>query len=297
MKSKLLCALSFSVLLTVAHAADTEVNLVGVVSGLGEDSAVIEIRTAGRRTPEVVDLKPGQAMGGVEIFGIEPAKGAVSVAVNGGQRKLSLPADWDYGTTNELDPGLPVMYFRALPLQEAIKLYADNKKRTMLLHPKLGNPTLSLKMNARTPAEAAEAWEKLFHEHNVATIPDGEDFVMVVPSALTNAVTPRAATIAPNNSSSPMPLSVPAMSVVFRNAPIQLVLQTYADFVHKEIVNLQDNSWSKSVYPLTPVTFVQTTPLSREEISYALQTLIEWRDIRIAPAADGKFKLEQIPDR
>jgi hypothetical protein len=84
-----------------------------------------------------------------------------------------------------------------------------------------------------------------------------------------------------------------AASVIFRTAPLQLVITTYADYVHKDIVNLDDSN----LYPRnTVVTFVQTTPLSHEELCYALETQIEWRNVRIVPDGNGKFKLERIPE-
>jgi len=86
---------------------------------------------------------------------------------------------------------------------------------------------------------------------------------------------------------------VPVMSLNFNNAPIGLAIQTYVDFMHKEVVNLHENS-----VPLWyTITLVQITPLSREEIGYALKTLIEWNSIRMAPEGEGKLKLERIPSR
>jgi len=282
---RLLFVLGLSI--AAAQAAEKEVKLLGVTSGFGRDSAVIGIWDVARNSSQIEILKVGQATEGVEVVRIDATKGAVSLNVDGKDRQISMPADSDNGATNELDRSLPVMYFQTLPLKNALTLYGDYIKRTELIHPKLEAQTFSLKINPRTREEAAEALEKLFHEHNIATIPDGEHFVMVVPFAFTNSVNATSSSLPQANS------LVPVMSLNFNNAPIGLAIQTYVDFMHKEVVNLHENS-----VPLWyTITLVQITPLSREEIGYALKTLIEWNSIRMAPEGEGKLKLERIPSR
>jgi hypothetical protein len=284
-KIGLLFLLSLSI--AAAPAAEKEVKLLGVASGFGVNFAIVDV---GGNSPEwlrMVPLRTGQSTEGVEMGNIDAAKGTATVKVNGTERRLSMPTDWDYGSTNELDPSLPVMYFHALPLQTAIGVYADYKKRTALIHPRLGDSTFSLKINPRTEAEAVEAWEKLFRERNIATIPDGEHFEMLVPFASTNSVTPGASGLPQTNS------LVPAMSISFHAAPIGLVIETYADYTHNEVVNMHDRNSLLNA----SVTLVQITPLSREEICYAMETLINWNNIRMAPDGEGKLKLERIPSR
>ena len=293
---RLLFVLGFSI--AAAQAAEKEVKLLGVTSGFGVDSAVFGIWDVARNASQIEILKAGQGIDGpglissepvkteaVELVRIEAAKGAASVTVNGEMRHISMAADQD--STNELDSSLPVMYFQTLPLRNAITLYGDYKKRTVLIHPKLEPQTFSLKINPRTRQEAVEALEKLFHDHNIATIPDGEHFVMLVPVTLTNSVRASSSGLPHTNS------LVPAMSINFTDAPIGLAIQTYADFMHKEVVNMQDNS-----VPLWhTITLIQSAPLSRTEIGYALETLIEWNNIRMAPDGNDKLKLEKITGR
>jgi hypothetical protein len=42
------------------------------------------------------------------------------------------------------------------------------------------------------------------------------------------------------------------------------------------------------------ITLAQTTPLSKNEICYALETLLGWHKIRMAPDGNGNLKLERI---
>lgn len=205
------------------------------------------------------------------------------LGTNGEERQVSVPAESKSGATNSLDASLPVM-----PLQTAIELYAKCTKRTVLAHPQLGNPTLSVKANPPTEAEAASMLEKLFNDRNIATIPDGKRMVMVVPFAFTNSVTPRASSLPESNS------LIPEMSVNLSNAPIAMVLQVYADFVHKKIVNLDNNG---GLTCCDTITFVQSAPMSRDELCYALETLIQWHHIRMAPEGNGDLKLERIERR
>jgi hypothetical protein len=278
----LLLALSVSVIAANAQVAKKEVKLIGITSGLDKNTAILEIRAARRPTDDVI-LKEGQALNGVQVAKIEAAGGTVNVTVDGETRTLALEADKD--RTNTMDKTSPTIQFRSVPLDIAISLYADYKNRTVMQHPQLGHPTFSLDVSPNSKEEAAAIFEKMFSDQSIATIPDGEHFVMVVPFALTNAVKPRSAALSSTTT------VVPEASVIFRTAPIALVLPAYADWVQKDVVNLHDGS-----LPLgQTVTFVQTTPLSREELCYALETQNEWRNIRLVPAGD-KWKFEQITE-
>ena len=278
--------LSASVSVASAQVAEKEVKLIGVTSGLDKEAAIIEVRIP-RKSPEDMILSAGQAMNGVQVLKIEAAGGTVNLKVDGEARTLTLEEDPDHPSTHKVDQSSsPLIRFRALPLQHAINLYAHYADRTMMRHPQLGNPTFSLDVSPHSKEEAAAFFQKMFNERNIATIPDGEHLLMVIPFAFTNALNPRAVTLSSTNA------LIPEGSVNFLNAPVDLVLSAYADYVHKEIVNLHDSGLN----PRLTFTFVQTTPLSREELCYALETQIEWRNVRIAPDGNGKFKFERIPE-
>jgi hypothetical protein len=282
----LLLVLGMSVVTANAQVAEKKLKLIGVSSGSGKEVAMIEVRIPSR-APEDMVLSAGQGQNGVQVVKIDMAKGTVDLNVDGEARGLVLEEDSEHPSTNTIDrASAPSIDFRSIPLDLAISLYADYKNRTVMQHPQLGKSTFSLKASPRSKEEAAAIFEKMFSEQKIATILDGEHFVMVVPFAFTNAVKPRATAVAQTNS------IVPERSVVFRTAPIEIALQTYADFVHKDIVNLHEG-YRISCCPT--FTFIQTTPLSRDELCYALETQIEWRDIRVVPDGNGKFKLERIP--
>jgi len=170
----------------------------------------------------------------------------------------------------------------SIDLDAAIGMYANSKGRTVLQHPRLPRAKISLPGHAQTKEEQAEALETMFRAQKIATIPDGEHFVMVVPFALTNSVTPKAPARANTNA------PIPVLSVKFNNAPLEIVLQMYADYVGKKIVNPQDAPRNAGI------TFIQTTPLTKQEICYALETLLAWNNIRLVPEGEGNLKLEYI---
>jgi hypothetical protein len=280
--------LSVFVFVASSQAADKAVRLVGVTSGLGLDIAIIEAPDSFRKTPVEMILAAGQAMNGVEVAKIEAAKGTVSVYVDGEARTLVLEADKEHPSTNTIDRSTsPLIHFHGLSLESAINLYNYYINRTIMQHPQLGNATFSVNISLNSKAEAAAMFEKMFNEQNIATVPDGEHFVMIVPFALTNTVIPRAISL-PHAE----PL-VPEMSINFRAAPVRLVVQAYADYVHKTVMNRDESIRDEAFIPF--VTFAQRTPLSKEEICYALETQLAWRGIRFVPEGVSDLKIERIP--
>lgn len=111
---------------------------------------------------------------------------------------------------------------------------------------------------------------------------------MIVPFAFTNAVTPNAPPVASTDA------LLPASSVNFQSAPVGLVIQTCADFHRKEIADVPASMNQVGVSGSLTITFSQTTPLSREEIGYALETELAWSNIRLVPDGLKSVKLDTI---
>jgi hypothetical protein len=199
------------------------------------------------------------------------------------------PAQTDAQASNEMQSSTnsPVAGSRSVNLDAAIKMYGLLKGRTVLQHPQLRNAKVSL-TNAKTKEGTIEALEAMFREQKIAIIPDGEHFVMIVPFAFTNTVTPKAPTVANANA------LLPANSINFQSAPIGLVIQTCADFHRKEISDIPASMNQNRIPGNLTITFVQTTPLSREETGYALETLLAWSNIRLVPDGLKNVKLETI---
>jgi hypothetical protein len=286
MKSKwLLLSLPFFLCTLIVSAAEKTVTLKGLITVQDIKKAVVGVAEPARNSSQEYVLAEGQKWNGVEVTKIDAKSGTVDVNLNGEKRSLVWEND-DAGSTNKSgNTAVPSIRLRSVTSQTAIDLYADGKERTVLQHPQLGAHQFSLVSNPASKAEAAAVFEKMFDEQSVATIPDGEHFVMIVPFALTNKVTPRSQSLVTTNA------LVPKFSMNLREAPAQLVLQVYADFVHKKIVNLRDGNGASGF------SFVQTTALSREEICYALETEFAWRGIQFVPDGSGNLKIERTSAR
>jgi|GEM_PF-6612902 hypothetical protein len=265
--------------------AEKSVKLVGVVAGLSNDVALVEIQTSPGKNPVQLQLTAGKPENGVALVAMDAAKGKVSLNVDGAARELMFDEDMQHPTTDtQVEESLPLIHFRSLSLVSVISLYSNLKDRTILIHPQLGTPTFSLYQNFRTKEEAAEAIEKIFKDQNIATIRDGEHFIMVVPYSYTNVVTPKSDTLA---NSGPL---IPVMSVNFRDFPLGGAVQTYADLMGKDI---KDRPSAMDLSCCSTLTFYQETPLSRAEIAYALETQLAWHKLRFVPYEEG-LKLESI---
>jgi len=269
-----------SVTVAIAQTNEQTVKLIGIVDGFGIKLAILKVQKTGSGSPSEFFLKEGQVQNDVEVLAIDSGKETVNVNVAGKTSSLELEEPDGTRSTNTLASG-PSIHLVSIDLQPAISMYADFKKRTILQHPELGDPKLSVQAHPQSEAEVAAIFEKMFSERNIATIPDGDKFVMIVPFAFTNSVIPHADAVGATNA------LIPSLSVNFVGVPVNMVLDVHADFLGRKIVNARDA-------PQIPtVTFVQTTPLSKAELCYAFETLIAWRNLRFVP--DGRdLKWERI---
>ena len=272
-----------SVTTAIAQTDEKTVKLIGIVDGFGIKLAILKVQKTGSGSPSEFFLKEGQVQDGVEVLVIDSGKETVSVNVAGKTSSLALEEPDGTHSTNTPASG-PLIHLVSIDLQPAISMYADFKKRTVLQHPELGDPKLSVQAHPQSEAEVAVIFEKMFNERNIATIPDGGKFVMMVPFAFTNSVMPHADTLGMTN------VMLPSLSVVFVGVPVLMALQTYGDFLGRKIVNVHDAPGQPTV------TFVQTTPLSKAELCYAFETLMTWRNIRLVPdGSDLKWERIHVP--
>ena len=186
------------------------------------------------------------------------------------------------GNLKESAPGaFPPILLVSAKLPVVIDTYAAVKQRTVLQHPLLPNATFTISANPKTAAAAAAEFERVFAEHGIAVVPDGQHFVMLVPTALTNQVTPLSDKIATNGP------AIPSLSVIFRTLPLSMVLPVYEDFANRKIIN-------QAEAPPVQITLVQQTPLSREEICYAMETLFAWNNVRLHTNDNKTLKIERL---
>ena len=78
---------------------------------------------------------------------------------------------------------------------------------------------------------------------------------------------------------------IPEMSVNFHAAPIDLVLQAYADYVHKILLR------SPNIPATATITFVQQVPVTRTELIHALDAELAMNNIAMVPIGDKFIKV------
>lgn len=83
---------------------------------------------------------------------------------------------------------------------------------------------------------------------------------------------------------------LPELSVNFHAAPIDLVLQTYADFVHRTLLR------SPSINGQATITLVQQNPLTKTELIQAMDAVLAMNNIAMVPIGDKFIKVVPVTD-
>jgi general secretion pathway protein D len=107
--------------------------------------------------------------------------------------------------------------------------------------------------------------------------------------AVTPPVPPATEAAVTKTNASPEPL-LPELSVNFHAAPIDLVLQTYADFVHRTLLR------SPNINAATTVTLVQQNALTKTELIEAMDAVLAMNNIAMVPIGDKFIKVVPLAD-
>jgi general secretion pathway protein D len=83
---------------------------------------------------------------------------------------------------------------------------------------------------------------------------------------------------------------IPELSLNFHAQPIEGVLQTYADFVHKTLLR------SPSIPTTTTINLVQQNPLTRTELIHALDVVLAMNNIAMVPIGDKFIKVVPLSE-
>jgi hypothetical protein len=272
-----LLALTLSGSIAAAQPSGKTVKVVGIV-GLDINSAILEVtQTNHARThTDQFMLGTNETQSGVQVENIDVTKGIVTANVDGKARTLAFSGP-DTAATDKPS----AIRLSDVRLQCVINLYGELKGRTVLQHPGLRDTGFTLSANPQSRSEAAKALEELFARHQIAAIPDGEKFVMLVPIAITNRVSPHSDKFA---GAGPM---IQAASVNFQNVPLDKVLEVYGELTGHSVNNLQNS-------PYAPIYFVQENSLSKNQICYGLETLFAWNGIQLTTNQDNTVNWERI---
>jgi hypothetical protein len=284
---KIICRLLLGVCLagsvTFAQTStnETSVKLLGVDSVGGVRQAVMEIRPAGRKSQaDRLILAEGQRLGTTELLKVDVEKRTVEVMVDGRKHSLELgPQVPPSGAPPENSVGRANL--ENVPLRETVKLYAELKGRTILWHPQLKDKRLSVSSDG-SKEKMISAFEKAFHNEGIEALPDGDNLVLLVPTALMKTVAIRSREVVANLSKDRAlhpDEPAPAGAFDFQGAPMTSVLQVYAQLIDCKLT-------ITGPLPDVGIDFRNETTLTKAEVIYAFDTLFTWSGVALVLGED-----------
>lgn len=258
--------------------------LTGIVNLSGTKMAVMETLPVGAfGRGEVFILSEQQRENQIEVVEILPHTGTV---------RLKRFPDTNISAltlTNHLAGATLGMVFENASLEPVLALYARFSERTLLRSPGLAKPSFTMAAAAENRAAASLALEGALKDKGLATIPDGEKFMMVVPRDQAAAVDPQSSQIKPSGKLQSE--VIPAGMLCFPGTDIAQVIQIYEELVGRK--------WDRNV-PLPPlryktIQFKNTTPLNWAEATYALDTVLGWAGVKLVQVGDNQIKPVPVP--
>jgi hypothetical protein len=273
------CALAISV---SAQDAPSVPTLTGIINVPGYKVAVFE-RTA--RFNRLFILMEGERFEGIEISQINPQTLKVNARIEGSPTTLGFKTN--YPSVTGSDYGLVL---ESANLDPVLRIYSEISKRTLLRPTGLPAVLISASEPGTNSTEVVGALERALAEKGIVTIPDGDKFVMVVIKAMADKVKPRSKEI---KSSDPNGSQTVARvrDLNLTAATSDQVIALYAGFTGRKLDR------SEGLPPSRMISFQNVNPLTRDEVIYALDTLLDWNGIKLVPGEGDLLHAELIPEK
>ena len=294
MSTRLAGALLFLVWLALGSlaAADppAQLKLIGLVdSGDGKPRAWLEVGGGeSRHSPEFMSLGEGERQGTVEVLQIDVAKARVQLRMPWGEVTLNLEK-WTPIITQGSAP-MPSNHSPSLSLRKAnlgmiLNLYGEFAGRTVLQHPGLPGVSISLDALPANQSDTVRILEALLATNGIATIPDGDHFVLAVPkaAAATETLLAKAPKRVPAGASGTLPNIRPG-DINFPGTDLIQVLQIYGELRGRTVIR------TGAALPRGEIVMLSQTPLTREEIAYALETHFRWHHLGVEDVGGTSIK-------
>lgn len=188
-------------------------------------------------------------------------------------------------------PPITGLSLESADVETVLGFYAELTGRTVLRPSAIGKPLFTLSRSSTNRAELAGAIEKALADKGIATIPDGDKFVMIVPQSWSSIVKP-------NSPPATNSLRVVDENVVFPPGTINFPAADLADVakIYSEIVGKKlDRQNSVGLMGKT-ITLKSQNALTKEQIIYAMETLFAWQGIKMVPSDTNSIKAVAIQE-
>ena len=213
----------------------------------------------------------------IEIIRIHSTSGVIEAREDGKDTVYRYP------TNAETNGGLVRASLRLndSSFKTVFDLYSVFSKRTLLIHP-LAHRQIPTKLtaNPRNKAEAVQSLENALREKGFAVIPDGSKFAIIVPNELVKNVNPHSADLPVSKSDE----TISSGTINFENVQFEVVRGIYANLIGRDIRQ-------EVVMPGITLSLDTRNPLTKAELVYALDVLLDWQGFKIVIVNDKTAKV------
>jgi hypothetical protein len=263
--------------------------LTGIVSLAPGPYAVLDLAGLGPHSPDWLILSAGQQEEGIEVRSIASDAGSVELFVMGaGTNTVRL--------ANATKLPVPGIVLEDASLNAVLWLFGAFTNRTLLRWPMLPQTSFRLREPARDRLGAARVLAQALAAKELAIIPDGEQFLMIVPKSKAASVKPHAPPFKPSSDAAakpqPAPIStssedqgpLPEGMIDFRGADVIQVADIASMLMGRQLDRNHHLPSMGAIYIATQ------SQLSLKQGIYAMETLLLWSGVKLVPIGTNEMK-------
>jgi hypothetical protein len=279
------CALTIQL---EAQMAPPPPRLSGIISLPDVKRAVLERDGGLSQGPGPWMLAKGQRMDEFEVVQIRPESGTVDLNICGEKGPVVVS-----NSATEIKGAALAIALDNVSLDAVLGILGECSQRTILRHPSVVGKTITVKAAAADRSAAAEVLQKALTNQGFAIIPDGNRFLMILPEQLVSTAKPGSSGIRSASANGAQPELLPAGLIYFRNGDIRQVSVICADLKGRKL----DESEPFPAPINGTITIRTQTALTREECTYALDTMLGWAGVKLVPVGDRLVKVVPVEGR
>ena len=259
----------------------------GIVNIPGYKCALAEVPAGIPGHERIFNLQEGQRLGSLEIIKIDPSAGAVEAKVNG--------TDLEWKLKTAPASGVTGIVLEDVELDSLLPLYAEMADRTVL-HAALPKVSVTISFPSTNRASVSSALTNVLKQKGIVAMLDGEKFVIVVPESLVSRVEPRSAKVKSIPATPPAANDgrqnevIPAGTIDFPAIVLPAVLPIYSELIGAKGVD----PGGDPKYMAKTISLHTQNSMSKEEVIYALDTILALEDIKIIRTTNDLIRIEKI---